>query len=162
MYKDHLLFNLEREIQLLKQLSPMIQEKDLDFRPAEKVRSTLELMQYLSGIGSTMMRWLYLNDITKEDWVEIRKKRLEVTLENFNTHLDKQLDEIKKFMQIITEDELLHKEVELPNKEKMMLGAAIINAPIKWLSVYRMELFLYLKMNGRPDISTREAWSVLS
>ena len=56
MYKQHLLQNIEREILLLKQLSKVIGEKDLDYRPVEKVRSTMELMQYLSSIGSTMMR----------------------------------------------------------------------------------------------------------
>jgi hypothetical protein len=50
----------------------------------------------------------------------------------------------------------------LPSKEKMILGTAIINAPIKWLAAYRLQLFTYLKMNGRSDISTREAWTMMS
>jgi hypothetical protein len=161
MYKQHLLFNLEREIILLKQFGRIIEEKDLAFRPSEKVRSTLELMQYLSSIGSLMMRWLIKDDLTKEDFIKIREHRLTLTLENFEERLDQQLDEIKMYMGMITEEDLL-KEVELPNKEKMPLGTAIINSPIKWMAAYRMQIFIYLKISGKQDLSTREAWSVMN
>lgn len=161
MYKQHLIQNLQREIFLIKQLAPFIEEKDLDFRPAEKMRSTLELMQYLSGVGATMLRWFLKNDLTPEEWVKIREQRKTLTRENFKERLDQQMEEILMYMNSITEDDLNKMEVELPSKEKMVLGTAIINAPIKWLAAYRYQLFTYLKMNGRPELSTKEAWTVV-
>ena len=158
MYKQHLLFNLEREIILLKQLAVFIEEKDLDYRPNEKVRSTYELMQYLSGIGSIMMRRFVKNDVTPEEREKIMAYRNTLTLGNFQERLDEQWEQIKMYMGEITDEELLTKEIELPWKEKMVLGAAIINTPIKWLAAYRMELFLYLKMNGKSTIGTKDAW----
>ena len=162
MYKQHLLQNLQREIFLLKQLAPFIEERDLDFRPAEKMRSTLELMQYVSGVGATMMRWFVINDLTPEEWVKIREHRKTLTRENFKERLDQQMEDILKYMNMITEEDMNTKEVELPSKEKMVLGTAIINAPIKWLAAYRYQLFTYLKMNGKPDLSTKEAWTVMN
>jgi hypothetical protein len=162
MYKQQLLQNLQREIFLLKQLAPMIEERDLDFRPVEKMRSTLELMQYLSTIGASMLRLFVKNDLTPEEWTKIREYRKGVTRENFKERLDEQMQDILMYMDQISEEDLNKKEVELPSKEKMILGTAIINAPIKWLAVYRMQLFMYLKMNGRTEISTREAWTVMS
>lgn len=161
MYKQHLIQNLQREIFLIKQLAPFIEEKDLDFRPAEKMRSTIELMQYLSGVGATMLRWFLKNDLTPEEWVKIREHRKTLTRENFKERLDQQMEEILMYMNSITEDDLNKMEVELPSKEKMVLGTAIINAPIKWLAAYRYQLFTYLKMNGRPELSTKEAWTVI-
>lgn len=161
MFKQHLLFNLQREIDLLKQLALLIEERDLDYRPSENVRSTRELMQYLSGIGSVMMRSFVKNDLTKEEWQKIREYRQTLTLQNFTERLDEQMREIKMYMDMISEDDLNTKEVELPSKEKMLLGSAIINAPIKWLAAYRMELFVYLKINGGHTISTREAWTIV-
>lgn len=158
MHKQHLLHNIEREILLLKQLAPLIEEKDLDFRPTEKVRSTLELMQYLSGIGSTMLRWFLINDLTPEEFGKIREYRSTLTIQNFPERLDEQWSQIQAYMKDITEEDLNSREIVLPWKEKMMLGNAIINCPIKWLATYRMQLFLYLKMQGRPEISTKEAW----
>ena len=160
MYKQQLLFNLEREIVLLKQLSSVIEEKDLSYRPSEKQRSTYELMQYLSGVGSFMFRRFIDNDITPEERQKIMDYRNTLTLANFSDRLDEQLNSIKIYMERISEEDLLTKEIELPWQEKMVLGAAIINAPIKWLAAYRMELFMYLKMNGHTDIGTKEAWVV--
>ncbi|MBL7931832.1 MAG: hypothetical protein JNL60_08020 [Bacteroidia bacterium] len=161
MFKHHLLQNLQREVFLLKQLAKFIDEKDLDFRPNEKMRSTLELMQYLSGIGATMLRWFIKNDLSQEEWVKIRAYRKTLTLENFQERLDEQMADIKMYMDMISEEDLNTKEVELPSKEKMILGTAIINAPIKWLAAYRMQLFTYLKMNGKLELSTKEAWTVI-
>ena len=161
MYKHQILQNLQREIFLLKQLAPLIEERDLDYRPAEKMRSTMELMQYLSGIGATMLRWFVINDLTPEEWVKIREYRKTLTVENFRDRLDEQMEDIVKYMNMINEEDLVKVEVTLPSKEKMVLGTAIINAPIKWLAAYRMQLFMYLKMNGRSEISTREAWTVI-
>lgn len=160
MYKKQLLDNLKREIVLLKQLGVLIEEKDLTYRPHEKVRSTYELMQYLSGIGSSMMRWFVKNDMTPELREKIKVYRSTLAIHNFQVRLDEQWKEIEDYMAEISEHDLLHKEVELPWKEKMVLGTAIINCPIKWLATYRMELFMYLKMNGRPELGTKNAWVV--
>jgi len=158
MYKNQLLENLKREIILLKQLAVLIEEKDLSYRPSEKVRSTYELMQYLSGVGSWMMRRFVKNDITPELREKEMAFRNTLTMQNFQVRLDEQWKEIQGYMEEISEQDLLNKEIELPWKEKMILGTAIINAPIKWLAAYRMELFMYLKMNGRSDLATKDAW----
>jgi hypothetical protein len=145
-------------IVLLKQLAVLIEEKDLSYRPHEKVRSTYELMQYLSGVGSFMMRRFVKNDITPELREKVTAFRNTLTIQNFQVRLDEQWKEIQDYMGEISEHDLLNKEIELPWKEKMVLGTAIINAPIKWLAAYRMELFMYLKLNGRPDLGTKDAW----
>lgn len=159
MYKDHLLQNIEREIVLLKRMIPLIEEKDLDFRPTEKVRSTYELMQYLSEIGTTMMHW-FLDGMTPEYRAKVADRRQSLTLTNFAERLDQQVANVRKHMERVSEEDLHNKIVELPSKEKMALGAAIINGPIKWLAAYRMELFVYIKICGKDHISTREAWVV--
>jgi hypothetical protein len=162
MYKQQLLQNLQREVFLLKQLAPFIEERDLDFRPAEKMRSTIELMQYVTYIGAAMMRWFVKNDMNKDEWMKLREQSKALTRENFKDFLDKEMEDITMYMNMITEEDLYKKEVELPSKEKMILGTAIINAPVKWLAAYRYQLFTYLKMNGRAELSTKEAWTVMS
>ena len=97
-YKQHLLQNLERELVLLKQLAPFIEEKDLDFRTNDKSRNTIELMRYLSGIGGVMMRWFVINDLTKEEREKIAAYRATLTIENFPARLDEQMVWIKEYM----------------------------------------------------------------
>lgn len=160
MYKEHLTKSLLRETASLKKLAAIIEEKDLEYRQGEKIRSTLELMQYLSGIGSVMLRWLIKNDITSEDWAAIRAYRATLTIENFKERIEEQEKEIIDWMNSITEEDLINKMATLPTKEELPLGAAIINTSIKWLATYRMQLFFNLKANGRPELGTRDAWSV--
>lgn len=160
MYKEHLYQSLEREIILLKQLASVIEEKDLDFRPHEGARSNLELMRYLSGLGANMMRWFIDNDLTPEAWTEIREHQKTLSLANFNARLDEQLATIRNYFDRVTEEDLLIKMVNLPSKEPMVLGMAIINAPLKWLAAYRLQLFVNLKLNGHSHLSTREAWTI--
>lgn len=157
MYKQHLIQNFEREIVLLKQLGAVIREEDLNFRPSEKMRSTYELMQYISAVGYVMMRRFVDNDVTPEVREQITAHRNTLTLQNFEQRIDEQWQQIQLYMSKISEADL-GKEVELPWKEKSPLGMAIINAPIKWLAVYRMELFMYLKMNGQENLGTTDAW----
>ena len=114
MYKQQLLDSLQREIFLLKQIAPLIEEKDLDYRPVEKMRSTIELMQYLSGIGAVMLRWFVKNDLNPEEWGKIREYRKTLTRENFKERLDEQMEQIVKYMDMISEEDLFKKEVELP------------------------------------------------
>ena len=158
MYKQHLIDNMERELQLIKKLIPHIEERDLDYRPADKTRSTIELMRYLSNIGSNMLRWFIIDDLTPEEWEKIRAERMTLTIANFGERIDMQMAAIRKYMDMISEQDLMSKEVTLPWKEKMILGSAIINCPVKWLAAYRLQLFLYLKMNGKSELGTKEAW----
>lgn len=158
MYKEHLYTNMERELLLLKQHASLLQEEELNYRTTDKTRSTIELMRYLSGVGATMLRWYIDNDLTREEWEKINTYRNTLTVENFPARIDEQIALIRGYMDRISEEDLLHKVVEMPNKEKLPLGAAIIMGPIKWLATYRMQLFNHLKANGRLDMGTADAW----
>lgn len=149
---------MEREITLLKRLSMLIEESDLHFSPGEKIRTTHELMQYLSGLGYTILRWMVKNDLTPEDRARMREGNANVSIEDFSQRLDTQLDLIRGIMNEITEEDLITKEAIMPWGEKLPLGAGIMNTAVKFLASYRMQLYLNLKMNGRPHLSTREAW----
>lgn len=158
MYKKHLLQNIERELVLLKQLGALIQEKDLEFKTGDKVRTTHELMIYLSYIGELAMYWMLNKDMTPEQRKAMRENNMNVAIDDFASRIDKQWTNIQELLKNITDEQLFAQEAILPWKEVMPLGSAIINGPIKFLTTYRMQLFNNLKLNGRPEISTKEAW----
>src|SRR4051812_42672515 len=111
MYKKHLIENIEREITLLKELIPLIEEKDLQFRPAENIRSTYEILQYLSGVGGFMFRRMIKNDITQEDRDKMVAYRNTLTLANFSERMDEELRTMKMYLSGITEEDLIVKVV---------------------------------------------------
>ena len=157
MYKQHLLQSIDREILLAKQLVPFIDETKLDFRFGEKTRSTLEVMQYLSTVGEAMM-WYYSGTMTDDDWKVIGAKNKSVTLQNFAERMEEQQKNIHTYFEKISDEDLMNKEVMLFWEEKMPLGVALIQGPVKWLTSYRMELFKLLKLSGNPKMGTGEAW----
>lgn len=161
MYKQHLLRCIDREIQLTKQLIPYIDETKLDYRVMEKTRSTLEVMQYLSSIGSCVMQY-YAGGMTNEDWKVVDEKNKTVTFQNFSERMNEQQKIIHAYFEKISDEDLLNVEVELFWKEKMPLGMGIMQGPLRWLATYRMELFKLIKVSGKPEMGTKQAWYPLT
>ena len=63
MYKQHLLNNIEKEINICCRLYTKIPPGKMDFRPKEGLRSIAELLQYLGIVGSAMLiYWLKKDD----------------------------------------------------------------------------------------------------
>lgn len=59
----------------------------------------------------------------------------------------------------ISDNDLLTGEVILPWQEPMLLGEALIETSVKWLAAYKMQIYLYMKMNG-IDLDTGDCWIV--
>ena len=51
------------------------------------------------------------------------------------------------------------RQARLPTGVIQNLGLAVINGPLKWLSAYKLQLFLYAKATGARDIGTSNAWA---
>ena len=54
--KEELIASLQNEVRILLHLAGKIDRKKLDYRPAPKQRSTLELLQYLVVMGPMLIR----------------------------------------------------------------------------------------------------------
>ncbi|MCC7159475.1 MAG: hypothetical protein IT281_08055 [Ignavibacteria bacterium] len=58
---------------------------------------------------------------------------------------------------MFADEDLLSKTVLIPWREKMPLGQAIIETSLKWLTGYKMQLYLYLRMN-KLEVDTGDCW----
>ena len=82
-----------------------------------------------------------------------------VNVDEFCALMDQQQSDVESIINSIPEDDMLHKETSLPNGQTSILGAALVNWPLKFLAAYRMQLFLYLKSGcGLSDLSTYNCW----
>ncbi len=59
-------------------------------------------------------------------------------------------------MSAITAEDL-ETETVYPWGEKVKLGRALLEAPLKYLTAYRMQLFLYAKQSG-AEVGTANNW----
>lgn len=160
MYKQHLLDNLEKEMKICRRLYTKIPAGQLDFRPAEGVRSITELLQYLTIIGITMpVYWLQNKDTDFESFFAskvIASQKLQP--ENFLAAMDEQIGTLHQLFDQIDEQDLYKKEVKYPWNGTAPLGAAITDTSIKWLSAYKLQLFYLIKLSGNHQLATADAW----
>ncbi len=161
MYKQHLLNNIEKEINICRRLYAKLSANQMNYSPGEGVRTTLELLQYL-GVTGTLMPdyWLREGDTDFGTFygATIAASKT-IPHEQFVRVMDEQIVMARNLMNEISEDDLLHKEVIYPwSGEKAPLGEAIMATSIKWLAAYKLQLFLYIKLCGDKQLSTADAW----
>ncbi|MFI5234539.1 MAG: hypothetical protein ACHQXA_02405 [Gemmatimonadales bacterium] len=155
--KDQLAGSMLRECDICLHLHTKLTPAAADYRPSPDQRSTLELLRYLSicGIaGATCM--------AKSDWklfAEFRERPATMSLAEFPAMMERQKKDLAVFFSALTDEQLRIQEAPMPGGGAALpLGAALMNGPLKWLTAYKMELFVYAKASGAHDIGTSNAW----
>lgn len=150
--KEGFLKSLENEVRIIKHLGSKVSPEMLEYRPSPAQRSTLELMQYISAVGSGMMKSV-LEGNTKV-WSEYEDFRKSVNLDNFSEKMDAQLFDMKDTFSKFS-DEDFTKEADFYGKA--LIAEHMINV-LRNFSAYRMQLFLYIKANG-VSVNTMNLWA---
>lgn len=147
MYKQHLLNNIEREINICRRLYTKIPPGQMDFRPKEGIRSIGELLRYLTIVGVIMPAFWLKNDNTDFDtfFDKINKKSKAMPYEQFPTAMEEQKATLRDLFDQINEEDLIHREVVYPWGGQAPLGEAITATTIKFLTGYKLQLFLFIK-----------------
>ncbi len=159
MLKEILQNSIIKELKLIKRLSTKVPAGTEDFRPRENVRSMIELLQYLSTCGTGMLQFWQSGETEPRPFLmKLRELAPMVTLENAPAIFDAQIDLVNELFANITEHDLATKEVTHPAGSKGLLAEGIIETSIKWLTGYKMQLFLYLKEVSEEALSTPDLW----
>ncbi len=160
MYKQFLLNSITKEMKLIRRLSTLVPADQLDFRPKEGMRSTMELLHYLCRIGTGMVSYWERKDGAdlRTHFAELNANVKEITLQQVAGEMDKQIELIQKLFSNFTEEDLCTKEVTYPWGEKALLGQALIETSIKYLTSYKLQLFVNLKMSTDLKLGTPDLW----
>lgn len=145
-----------QEINIIKHLYGKVTPEMLNYRPSEKQRSLLELLQYLAHFAKVEMEALYLG--TAIDFPNAMKEAYAMPAEKFLEAMDKEADVIKQSMDKLS-DEQLAEPVDLFGRNVLRPRSVwLMNLILKNLVAYKMQLFLYLKACGVHHISTSNLW----
>jgi len=160
MYKEHLLNNIEKEINICRRLYTKIPPGKMDFRPKEGLRSILELLQYLGIVGSALPYYWLKKEGTDffAFFGEGDKAAKAMPHERFLTVMDAQMATIRDLFNEISEDDLMNKEIDYPWGGKAPMGEAIVATSIKFLTGYKLQLFLFIKLCDDQKLTTPDAW----
>lgn len=148
--------SLLHEVKVIKHLATKILPGTLDYRPTEKQRSMLELMQYLSHIGGTLLELIIAEN--RAIFSTSREYAAETTAENFAQRMDAQAQKIQQLLASMNDADIT-KEFDIwGSGQTQPKGVLLVDNVLKNMAAYRMQFFLYIKASGRHDIGTADAW----
>jgi hypothetical protein len=159
--KDELIGALQHEVDILLHLASKVDPDKLDYRPAPKQRSLLELLQYLTIMGPIHLGTIKVGVLDMDAWRE--KWRTEEAAAKAR-NLEQVKDEIGKHSELFAEligslsDADLRAEMEMFGL-KASRGLMLVNLVLCHYTAYRMQLFLYLKACGREELGTMNLWA---
>lgn len=154
--KKAFLASLKHETKVITHLAAQLSPDKLDYRPSEKQRSTLDLLRFLAttGMGTTT----YALTGSWDHWGSVEEKAKAIDLANFPKAMQAQLKGITKALAKLNDAALKRKTVNSFNCGKTTLGAGLVEMVLKQLVAYRMQLFLYAKASGLPQLNTDDCW----
>jgi hypothetical protein len=128
----------------------------LEYRPTPGQRNTLELMRYLSkGPYTGVIRTLAGDWTATKPSMELAK---DMPPSDFAAQMRWQEDEVTRALRAANPEDLVNGTMTFPWGETYTKIDAIVNYPYRWLTGYRMQLFLYLKAAGANGIATPDLW----
>ncbi len=159
--KEQLLNSIIHECNVCKHLFTKIPKDKYDYRPAENMRSTIELLRYIT-FAPYEFTFAMVNDaIANKNWMGYKTAEEEsenMKPEDFPEAMERQIEKFKKLFNQLTEEELANKEITPVWEPNKKLGAVLMDSGLKIVVAHRMQLFLYAKING-AEINSVNCWS---
>jgi hypothetical protein len=159
--KESLLNSCLHDLTICQHIHTKFEPKNANWRPRENMRSTLELMQYLSYIGKALTRH-FVNP--PEDRAQARDGYIAaskwsgeaVTFANFTEMIEREKEEIRQLLSALTDADLQRITYHPFSQAESTLFDALLTVG-KYVCAYRHQLFLYAKMCG-ATVNTRNNW----
>jgi hypothetical protein len=154
--KDQFAQSAVRECDIIVHLFSKISPDAYDYRPSAEQRSTLELLRYMAICATGGIQCMAQNDWKL--FAGYRERVKEMPAAEFPAAMERQKQEILEFLAATPEETLLTQEAPMPGGGMLPLGMAIHEGPLKWLTAYKMQLFLYAKASGATELKTSNLW----
>lgn len=132
----------------------------INYQPHQNVRTAIDLLQYLSICGTSMLGfWLDNHGLDFRGYFDtVRQKASATTKENFVEKMDAEIALVEKYFAGISEADLQNKLVALPAGNQEPMAIALLESTVKWLTAYKMQLFLYIKISTGAELKTPDLW----
>lgn len=155
--KDQLAASMLRECDISLHLFTKLTPDAYLYQPSPSQRTTLDLLRYLSICGIAGIHCM-----SERDWKQFgtfSSRAKDLPADEFPAAMARQKTELATFFKSVSEATLETQDAPMPGGGTLPLGLAILNGPFKWLTAYKMQLFLYAKATGATEIGTGNAWA---
>jgi hypothetical protein len=155
--KPELIGSLQHEVRILLHLAGKADRGKLDYRPAPKQRSTLELLQYLTIMGPELVKAAKRGAFDPPSWTAAERAAAAGDFDRTVAAIGEQAQTYPALLADMSDADF-RTEIEMFG-QKMTRGAFIVNLVLAGCAAYRTQLFLYLKACGREELSTMNLWA---
>lgn len=155
--KNDILDSLIRECDISKHLATKVPNGDFGFRPAKSQRTMLDLMRYQSfcGLGGSYA----MMDGNWDRYQALSEASAALEHDGFAAAMDKQAEGLRAFFGELSDEAFATQTAKSPLGEELTLGRALLELPVKWMTAYRMQMYLYCKQAGNEEIWTPNCWA---
>ena len=154
--KEELIGSLQNEVRILQHLCTKIEPSMLDYRPTPKQRSTLELLRYLTNMGPELVKGAKTGTFDVESWTKATQAAEARDFNQTVKALAAQHDAYAALIGSMSDADF--RETVNMFGTPMSKGAFIVNLVLAGCAAYRTQIFLYLKANGREELTTANLW----
>jgi hypothetical protein len=151
--KEQFIESLVKELQIIKHLAGKVDAGKLDYKPTEKQRTTLELLQYLGQFAHTGIS-AYIAG-SQDKYIELMGNKDHVTFENFMAKMDEQIEFVKGAIGALNEQDMKRESTIWGHTSPLAMQLLGV---LKNAVAYKMQLFLYIKACGNDSINTSNLW----
>jgi ribosomal protein S18 acetylase RimI-like enzyme len=155
--KSELIQSLRDEARILLHLTGKVEPSMLDYRPTPQQRSTLQLLQYLTMMGPTLVRMAQAGTFDPAAWTEGEAAAGKLGFDEAVAAIAGHGQTYADLLGAMADDDF-RAEVTLFGQPTSR-GAFIVNNVLSGCAAYRMQLFLYLKACGRRELGTMNLWA---
>jgi hypothetical protein len=155
--KSELIASLQHEVRILLHLASKADRLKLDYRPAPKQRSTIELLQYLTIMGPALIRAAKAGAFDVAAWTAAEKAAKELDFDQAVEAIVAQRHTYPDLLADLSDDDFRDEITMFGSRSTR--GAFIVSMVLGGCAAYRTQLFIYLKACGREELSTMNLWA---
>jgi hypothetical protein len=155
--KSELISALQKEVRILVHLAGKVDRSMIDYRPTAKQRSTLELLRYMTIMGPMLVQAAKSGGFDVATWTAAKNESDARDFDQTVAALAGQSDEYARLLGDMSDADF-RAEMTGFDGSQVSKGSFIVNLVLSGHAAYRTQLFLYLKANGREELSTYNLW----
>jgi hypothetical protein len=155
--KQELIASLQHEVRILSHLAGKVDRKHVDYRPTPKQRSTLELLRYMSVMGTRLAHDARAGAFNVEEWQKALAAADARDIDQTVAAIDAQAAMFAEVLESIP-DAAFREEVTFFGSTRSR-GSFLVNVVLSGYAAYRTQLFNYLKACGREELTTMNLWA---
>jgi hypothetical protein len=154
--KSELVASLQNEVRILLHLASKVDRSMLDYRPAPRQRSTIELLRYLVAMGPELIKAAKAGNFDSSSWKAATDAADCLDFDQVIAAIATQRDVYAELVGSIGDD-------DFRTPITMFTGATtrgkfIVDLVIAGCAAYRTQLFMYLKACGHEELGTMNLW----